>query len=370
MNIPFLRLDILHEPLKDEFIHVFSECVKNNQFILGKDVSQFEEEFAAFCGTKYAIGVASGVDALKIALLSVGITKGDEVIVPAHTFIATWFAVSEIGAIPVPIDVDENTMNINCTLIEKKITARTKAIIPVHLYGLMANMDEIQAIAQRYDLFIIEDFAQAHGSSFRGKKAGSIGHINATSFYPGKNLGALGDAGIITTNNFTLAEKAKALRNNGSVEKYIHTVQGYNSRLDNIQAGFLSVKLKHLNQWNNERIQLAAYYKSKLSDKIPVTFQTVNPQQINTYHLLVIKCEKRNELTRHLSENGVTTIIHYPIPPHQQEAYNWMNNHSYPVCESLSDKILSLPLYPGLSTNEINYICNLINLFYETNSGQ
>lgn len=365
MNIPFLRLEALHEPLEDAFIQVFSECVKSNQFILGTHVSKFEEEFAAFCGTTYAIGVASGVDALKIALLSLGVTKGDEVIVPAHTFIATWFAVSEIGAIPVPADIDEHTMNLDYALIESKITARTKAIIPVHLYGLMANMDEIEAIAQRHKLFIVEDFAQAHGSSFNGRKAGSVGHINATSFYPGKNLGALGDGGMITTNDLNLAKKARTLRNNGSMEKYVHSEQGYNSRLDNIQAGFLSVKLNHLDHWNGERISLANYYKTKLSSNSTISFQQANDQNIHTYHLFVIRCSKRDELAAYLSRNGVATIIHYPVPPYKQDAYQSMNRLSFPVCESTVNKILSLPLYPGLSLKEIDYICQLINHFYE-----
>ena len=366
MNIPFLRLEALHEPLTDKFIEVFTDCVKNNQFILGKHTKQFEQEFAAYCGTKYAIGVASGVDALKISLLSLGVKNGDEVIVPAHTFIATWFAVTDIGAIPVPVDVEEGSMNINCALIEAKITEKTKAIIPVHLYGLMADMDEIERIAQKHQLLIVEDFAQAHGAFFKGKKSGSIGHMNATSFYPGKSLGAMGDAGIITTNDADLAEKARALRNNGSAEKYIHLTHGYNSRLDNIQAGLLSVKLPYLDQWNDERIQLVNYYKSKIAQQIPVSFQEMGAHQINTYHLLVIKCEKRDELSNFLAKNDVSTIIHYPIPPHQQEAYHWLNNKVYPVCESLSNKVLSLPLYPGLLTTEIDYICNLINEFYES----
>lgn len=365
INIPFLRLELLHKPLEDNFIQVFSECLKSNQFILGTHVSNFEEEFAAFCGTKYAIGVASGVDALKIALLSLGIEKGDEVIVPAHTFIATWFAVSEIGAIPVPVDIDEHTMNIDCTLIESKITAKTKAIIPVHLYGLVVDMNKIKVIAQKYNLFIVEDFAQAHGSSFNNQKAGSIGHINATSFYPGKNLGALGDAGIITTNDITLAEKARMFRNNGSLEKYNHSTQGYNSRLDNIQAGFLSVKLSHLNNWNAERIRLANYYKIQLSSNVNIKFQQTDDKNAHTYHLLVIQCQERDQLASYLSQNGVSTIIHYPIPPHKQKAYKSMSRLSFPVCESIVNKILSLPLYPGLSLKEIDYICYLINHFYE-----
>lgn len=364
-NIPFLRLELLHQPLENAFIEVFSECLKKNQFILGPHVTKFEEEFAAFCGTNYAIGVASGLDALKISLLSLGINKGDEVIVPAHTFIATWFAVSDIGAIPVPVDIDEKTMNIDCTLIEDKITNKTKAIIPVHLYGLMVNMDEITALAKKHNLYIVEDFAQAHGSSFNGKKAGSIGHINATSFYPGKNLGALGDAGIITTNDQQLATKARLLRNNGSLEKYMHSEQGYNSRLDNIQAGFLSVKLNHLNNWNNERIQLAEYYKRKLASNLNITFQQTDESKVHTYHLLVIQCEKRDELASYLFQNGVETIIHYPVLPYKQEAYKSMNHLSFPACESAVNKILSLPLYPGLSTQEIDYICYLISHFNE-----
>lgn len=365
MIIPFLRLEELHKPLENEFIGVFSDCVKTNQFILGSNVTKFEDEFAAFCGTKYAVGVASGVDALKISLLSIGIAKGDEVIVPAHTFIATWFAVSEIGAIPIPVDVNESTMNIDFTLLESHITVKTKAIIAVHLYGLMANMNEIITIAEKYDLFIVEDFAQAHGSVYHGKIAGSIGNINGTSFYPSKNLGALGDGGMITTNDSFLAKKARAYRNNGSIEKYVHTILGFNSRLDNIQAGLLSLKLKHLNAWNRERVSLAKYYISKLEKNEYISFQEVTPENLHTYHLFVIKCERRDELVQFLAENGVSTSIHYPIPPHLQDAYSSMNTQSYPICENLSRKILSLPLYPHLSTIEIDYICELINQFYE-----
>jgi dTDP-4-amino-4,6-dideoxygalactose transaminase len=367
MKVPFQRLETIHLPLESDFINILTECIKSNQFILGQYVSKFEEEFAIYSGTKYAIGVASGVDALKISLLSLGIGVGDEVIVPAHTFIATWFAVSEIGAIPIPVDVEEESMNIDFRKIESQISIRTKAILPVHLYGMMANMDELEKIAKKHKLFLVEDFAQAHGSIWKGRKSGSIGHINASSFYPGKNLGAFGDAGIITTNDEKLAKIARTLRNNGSIKKNVHNLKGFNSRLDNIQAGFLLVKLKFLNQWNEERNLLVDYYKSKLMSINSISFQSDLLNEFNAIHLFVIKCQRRDELKSFLLDNGVETIIHYPIPPYKQVAYKYMNTLSFYNSENICNRILSLPLYPGLSKKEIDYVCDLIIRFFETN---
>lgn len=364
MKVPFIDLNSLHAPLEKNFQDVLLNCLDTNQFILGDYVQQFEVEFAKYCGVQHAIGVASGADALKISLKVAGIGEGDEVIVPAHTFIATWFAVTEVGAIPVPVDIDMQTWLMDLSKIKAKISAKTKAIIPVHLYGSMVEMDELLAISKEHKLLVVEDFAQAHGSVFKGQKAGSFGLINATSFYPGKNLGALGDGGMITTNDDYLAELARTYRNTGSLKKYEHTVLGYNSRLDNLQAGFLLEKLNFLDVWNKERNQLASHYLSRLQECENLQFQQSDITIYHTYHLLVIKCERRDELLAFLKEHEIDVIIHYPTAPYAQEAYKDYLFDSYPITDLLLKRIISLPLFPGLSIKQIDYVCDKILEFY------
>lgn len=362
MKVPFFNLDYIHKPLKQGFLNSISEIIDGNGYILGKEVSEFEALFGSFCSTKYAIGVGNGLDALKISLKTLNIKSGDEVIVPAHTFIATWLAVSEVGAIPIPVDAYDDTMNINVELIEEAITLKTRAIMPVHMYGQMCDMKAVMDVANKYNLYVIEDFAQSQGATFEDKIAGSWGHINGTSFYPGKNIGALGDGGCITTNDISLFESAKMNRNYGSLIKYQHEIKGVNSRLDSIQASLLNIKLSHLNNWNNERIKLANLYYEKLKHINSIKFQTLHASAKSVYHLFVIRIDNRNELQKYLLEKEIGTIIHYPIPPHLQPAYSDLKHKkgAYPICEKISNSVLSLPLYPGLEETQIDYICESI----------
>jgi dTDP-4-amino-4,6-dideoxygalactose transaminase len=366
MNIPFFSLEAVHQPLKKQFLDAFSRIVDENSYILGKDVEQFESNFAAFCNTNFAIGVGNGLDALKISLKALGIGKGDEVIVPAHTYIATWLAVSEVGAVPVPVDALDDTMNINPALIAEKITAKTKAIIPVHMYGLPCNMDTIMKIANDHKLFVVEDFAQAQGATYKGQKVGSFGDINGTSFYPGKNIGALGDAGAIVTNNEELALKARKIRSYGSLIKYQHEYAGVNSRLDSLQAAFLDIKLKELYNWNAERVRLASLYSTSLKDVGDIKFQFQNSEAKLVYHLFVVRTAQRDKLQYYLNENGVGTIIHYPIPPHLQKAYDYLKLQKglLPIAENIAETTLSLPLFPGLKDVELTYVCDIIKKFF------
>ncbi len=306
------------------------------------------------------------MDALKIALKSLDIGVGDEVIVPAHTYIATWLAVSNLGATPIGVDANSATLNIDVTKIKEKISSKTKAIIPVHMYGQACEMDEIMNIAKAHNLFVIEDFAQAQGTMYKGQRCGSIGHINGTSFYPSKNLGALGDGGAICTKNIDLMKKAKSLRNYGSSEKYINNDLGFNSRLDTIQAVVLNFKLSKLDTWNNERSKIAGIYANQLKMINEITLITNIKQSSSTYHLFAVKCKKRNELQQFLKANDIDTIIHYPTPPYLQKAYTCFTNQKgeFSETEKIGKSILSLPMYVGLKEEEINYVCDKIKQFY------
>lgn len=368
MNIPFYNLKSTHKPLKKEFLEATKRAISNNDYILGKSVSNFEKKFADYCETKHAIGVGSGLDALKISLKALNIEKNDEVIVPANTYIATWLAVSELGAIPKAVDAEINSMNIDIAKIENSITHKTKAIIPVHMYGQMCDMDAITALSKKHKIHIIEDFAQAHGAIYKNKKAGSWGHVNATSFYPGKNLGALGDAGAITTNSDIIAERVKMIRNYGSKEKYKHELKGINSRLDSIQAAYLEIKLKHLDTWNKERTNIVALYKKHLKEIEEIAFQEEIPQGKSAYHLFVLRAKNRDKLQLSLKEKGIGTLIHYPIPPHMQKAYIEFKNERFPITENIASNSISLPLYPGIKEKEIKYISKAIRLFYTKKS--
>lgn len=361
--ISYLSLEKLHCDIKQELLTKLYKIMQNEWYILGYELERFEKEYAIYCGTKYCLGVGNGLDALHIIMRAYGIGLGDEVIVPAHTFIATALAVSYAGAIPVFVDVDENTYNINPELIETKITERTKAIIAVHLYGRLADMDKINHIAQNHNLLVIEDAAQAHGAQLQNKKAGSFGNATGFSFYPGKNLGAMGDAGAITTNDENLYQKAKALRNYGSHEKYYHIYPGFNSRMDEFQAAILRIKLQHLDKWTISRRKIAHYFTKKIENKslkIPNTSETDN-----VWHIYPIFCEARDELQRYLQKKGIMTQIHYPIPLHLQQAYQYLGYQKgdFPVAEHLANTELSLPIWYGMTKQQMEEIVSALNQF-------
>lgn len=344
-------------------MHAFENFYDSNWFILGERLVQFENEYAAFGQTTYCLGVANGLDALVLCLRALDIKEGDEVIVPSNTYIASWLAVSIVGATPVPVEPRAETCNLNPELIEAAVTKKTKAIMPVHLYGQACEMEAIMQIANKLNLFVVEDNAQAQGARYNGKPTGGFGHINATSFYPGKNLGALGDAGAVTTNSKELYEKVKSLRNYGSSKKYYNDYKGFNSRLDELQAAVLSIKLKHVETWNAERNAVAGWYNKHLSGNKNVVLPQLAPHATSVYHLYVIRHSNRDALQQHLKDNGVETLIHYPVPPHKQNAYAEFNHLHLPLAESIADTCLSLPIYPGLTETQVKYIADCINTF-------
>lgn len=366
-NIPFLSFHKMHNTIKSEMQAAFEKVYHSHWYILGKNVETFEQQYATYSQTKFCAGVASGLDAIIIALKTLNIGKGDSVIVPSNTYIATWLAVSYVGAEIIPVEPDEKTYNIHPDLIENAIRPNTKAILPVHLYGQICEMDKIMHIAQKHNLFVIEDNAQAQGTTYKGKKSGSFGHINATSFYPGKNLGALGDAGAITTNNELLYNKAKTIRNYGSQKKYFNEIKGINSRLDELQAAFLSVKLKYLDEWNTERNQIAKWYFEYLKEIPEIILPYIHPDCTSNFHLFVIRTEKRDELQEYLNKHQIGTLIHYPIPPHLQQAYKELGykKGAFPIAEKIAETCLSLPMYPGLSKEDIEYIATTIKQFFK-----
>ncbi len=349
MQVPFLDLKRAHQNLKPQLEEAFSRVLNSGWFILGPEVEAFEVEFARYCGVSHCISVANGLDALHLILRAYGIGSGDEVIVPSNTFIATWLAVSQCGATPVAIEPDPATHNMDPTKIEAALTPKTKAIMPVHLYGQTADMNPIKALAAKHGLIVIEDAAQAQGALYHGDKACSLGHAAATSFYPGKNLGALGDGGAVLTNDDNLANQLRKLRNYGSSVKYQHEVAGYNSRLDELQAALLRVKLAVLDEWNEKRRHTAKLYLDGLRDTdliLPHVPQWADP----VWHLFVVRSKKRDVLQKYLTEKGIGTVIHYPTPPHQQPCYApWPK--SFPIAEQLAGEVISLPLSP-LQTEE------------------
>ncbi len=366
MQIPFLSFKKMHDQVKPDMMKAFEKVYDSHWYIMGNSLTTFEKNYASYSKTKYCAGVANGLDAIVISLKTLGIGPGDEVIVPSNTYIATWLAVSYVGATPVPVEPNAQTYNINPDLIEKAVTNKTKAIIPVHLYGQVCEMDKIMAIAKKHNLFVVEDNAQAQGTYCNGKISGSFGDINATSFYPGKNLGAIGDAGAITTDNETLYKKACVIRNYGSQKKYYNEIKGINSRLDELQAALLDVKLPQMDGWNKERNDIAQQFNLKLSGIGDLILPVLAQGCTSNYHLYVIRTEKRNELQEHLNKNGIGTLIHYPVPPHLQEAYKEMNykKGDFPLAEKIAETCLSLPIYPGLTQSEIETICNAIKSFY------
>lgn len=329
---------------------------------MGPELESFENEFANYCETKYCIGVGNGLDALRLLLIAYGIGPGDEVIVPSNTFIATWLAVTECGATPIAVEPDSRTFNIDPTLIKSAITSNTKAIIPVHLYGQPADMDAINAIAMEHTLIVIEDAAQSQGALYKGRKTGGLGNAAATSFYPGKNLGALGDGGAILTNDSFIAEKIRKLRNYGSSKKYHHDLIGFNTRLDELQAAFLREKLKVLDAWNIGRKKVAQQYLEYLSPE-KVTLPSIPKHSDPVWHLFVVLSKHRDELQQHLLSMGINTGIHYPVPPHLQPCYQNIFNGDLKIAESLSKQVLSLPISPLLQVETVKIIANEINNF-------
>jgi dTDP-4-amino-4,6-dideoxygalactose transaminase len=385
MNVPFLDLKTPHQKLESELVEVFRDCLRNASFIGGPRVQAFEEEFARFCETKYCVGVNSGTDALRFALIAAGIGPGDEVITVPNTFIATTEAISQVGASIGFVDIDERTYNLDPNKLEdylkfriphSAIRNRPKTVIPVHLYGQPADMDAIEEIAQRYELIVIEDACQAHGALYHSRKenkwrkAGSMGLAAAFSFYPGKNLGACGEGGAVTTNDEKIAQKIRMIRDHGQAKKYYHDMEGYNGRLDAIQAGFLSIKLKSLPEWNEKRRRNASIY-SNLFNLHPTPNTLIPPYVPHwakpVYHLYIARASKRDELQKYLGEKGIGTGLHYPIPLHLQNAYsgNSFNKGDYPVTEKVSKEILSLPMFPELNQEQIEYVVEKINEFYK-----
>jgi dTDP-4-amino-4,6-dideoxygalactose transaminase len=349
MKIPFLELSAAYRELQTEIDAAVARVLASGSYIGGPELEVFEDEFAAFCGTAHSVGVANGLDALSLALRAMGVGPGDEVIVPSNTYIATWLAVSQCGATPVPVEPDAQTYNIDTTRIESVITPATRVILPVHLYGQPANLEPILSVARKHGLKVLEDAAQAHGARYKQRRIGGHGDAVAWSFYPGKNLGAMGDGGAVTTNDAQLAQRIRVMRNYGSRVKYANEVQGYNSRLDPLQAAILRVKLAYLDEWNARRNALATQYRTSLVGCgliLPYVAEWANP----TWHLFVVQHPDRDALQRALAVAGVDTLIHYPIPPHRQEAYASMNlvPRQFPIAEQLANQCLSIPIGPHL----------------------
>ncbi len=363
-KITYLNLARIHDEIRAELDAAYARVMDREWFIQGEECRRFEEEFAAYCGANACVGVGNGLEALLLILKAYGIGAGDEVIVPANTFIATALAVSYTGAAPVFVEPDHRSCNINPELIEKSITSKTKAIIAVHLYGQPADMRRIAETAHRYGIKVIEDAAQAHGAEYCGAKAGVLGDAAGFSFYPGKNLGALGDGGAVVTNDLALAEKVRALANYGSDYKYHHIYKGNNSRLDELQAAFLRVKLKSLDRWNARRRTLAHRYLTEImNEKIRLPLVAAGTEPV--WHIFAVHCEARDELARYLKECGIETNCHYPIPPHLQAAYADLNlsEGDFPIAERLAKTELSIPLYYGITDEEADYIIACLNRF-------
>jgi dTDP-4-amino-4,6-dideoxygalactose transaminase len=361
VNVPFIDLQMQHRTLRDELNQAIQRVMERGDFALGKDVTLFEEEFAAFCGTRCAVGVGSGLAALELGLRAFGIGLGDEVILPAHTFIATAAAVTFAGARPVLVDVGTTTYNIDVTQIEAAITPRTRAIIPVHLYGLPAEMDAILQIADKRGLVVIEDACQAHGATYQGRRVGSLGHAAAFSFYPTKNLGGCGDAGMLVTNDPWVADQVRAMRNCGQKAKYIHELPPFNHRLDTLQAAILRVKLRYLERRNEARQRNAALYTGLLVGSGVVT-PVEAPDSSHVYHLYVVRTPQRDALQVQLRERGIGTAIHYPIPIHLQPFYagDGFRRGQFPTTERLCDEILSLPMFPEMTAEQVRYVAGQV----------
>ena len=361
--LQILNFQPMHTQIREQMQYAFQRVYDSHWYIQGQELAQFETEYAQLNHTKYAVGVSNGLDALVLALRSLHIGPGDEVIVPSNTYIATALAVSHVGATPVFVEPRMETYNINPELIVHAITKKTKAIMPVHLYGQAREMDAIMEIAKANNLYVVEDNAQAHLSSYNGKLTGSFGDVNGTSFYPGKNLGALGDAGAVTTNNEELANRIKTLRNYGSAVKYYNEEIGYNNRLDEMQAAFLRVKLNYLEEWTNQRKEIAQWYNEALQMRNDLVLPLVNKSADHVYHLYVVRTSNREKLQQELNEKGIQTMIHYPVPPHLQKAYKNLGykEGDFPIAEEIARTCLSLPVWPGMDNDSVLNVTTSIN---------
>lgn len=358
--IKFLDLYKINERLRKEINGKITQVLDSGWYLLGEETENFEQNFAKYCGVKHCIGVANGLESLNLIIRGYGFAQGDEIIVPANTYIASILAISENGCTPILVEPDINTYNINPDLIEKKITSKTKAIMVVHLYGQAVQMQKIWALAQKYNLKIIEDSAQAHGAKYQNKRVGSLGDASGFSFYPGKNLGCVGDGGCVTTNDDELAQKIKALRNYGSHKKYHNVFIGMNSRLDEIQAGILDIKLKFLDEDNQKRKEIAKYYRKNIKNS-SIILPNVYAEDAHVWHLFVVRTKQRDNFQKYLLDNEIQTIIHYPIPPHKQECYKLWNNLSYPITEEIHKSVLSLPISPVMSDDEVRKVVEVVN---------
>lgn len=368
MKIPFLSFAHMHAPLKKQMQEAFDKFYDSGYYVLGSSTSLFEEQYAAWNHTKYCIGVSNGLDALIISLKALGIQHGDEVIVPSNTYIATWLSVTHVGAKIVPVEPDIHTYNIDPQRIAEAITPAVKCVIPVHLYGQACDMEKIMQLSQQHNLVVVEDNAQAHGATFKGKMTGSWGDANAVSFYPGKNLGALGEAGAVTTNNESVADTVKMLRNYGSKIKYENELLGYNMRIDELQAALLAVKLQYLDTWISQRRQIAAWYNVLLKDVGDLILPVIHPDATHVYHLYVIRTKYRDQLQKFLAANGIGSLIHYPIPPHLQNAYAHLGykKGSFPIAEEIAQTCMSLPLWPGIDYAMAEEVSHTIKSFFNT----
>lgn len=365
-NVPFLELKPAYLEMKEELDNAYHRVMDSGWYILGEEVEAFEEEFARFCGVRHCIGVGNGLEALHLILRGMGIGEGDEVIVPSNTYIATWLAVSMTGATPVPVEPDARTYNLDPNRIEAAVTSHTRAILPVHLYGQAADMDPICSIAQKYHLRVVEDAAQAQGATYKSVRTGNLGDAAGFSFYPGKNLGAYGDAGAVVTNDDQIAQAVKSLRNYGSQIKYYNDVKGYNSRLDPLQAAFLGVRLKTVDAWNDRRRKIAEFYFQRLCDISQITLPYVLEDADPIWHIFTIHTSDRDGLQNHLKQAGVGTLIHYPVPPHLSKAYGEMDFKmgAFPIAEKLAKTTLSIPMGPHLSVEDAEYVAATIRGFF------
>ena len=365
MHIKYLDLQAQYQSIKTELDAAIQKVLDGSAYVLGPAVNEFESAFAEYCGTKFAIGVNSGTSALTLALRALGVGRGDEVITAANTFIATAAAIEHASGQPVLVDVDPETRNMDPVLLKMAITPKTRAIIPVHLYGRPSDMDPILQLAARHDIAVLEDAAQAHGSRYQGRRAGSIGRMAAFSFYPGKNLGAYGEAGAVTADDPELDRRVRMLRDHGSDKKYVHDLLGYNARMEGIQGAVLKVKLAHLDRWNAERNRVAKLYNQLLTN-LPIKLPSFENDIDQVFHLYVIETEQRDRLQKYLGEHGVPSLIHYPIPIHLQKAFDHLDCRAgdFPITEKLADEILSLPIYPEMSDEQVTYIAEKVRAFF------
>jgi dTDP-4-amino-4,6-dideoxygalactose transaminase len=367
MTVPYLDLSKSYGEVRDELESAFSRVLESGYIMLGNEVKEFEKQYAHFSSVAYCAGVGNGLDALTLALTALGVHAGDEVIVPSNTYIATLISVSRVGATPILVEPKIDTYNIDSQQIDRAITKKTKVIMPVHLFGQACQMDHIMEIAKRHKLAVVEDNAQSHGATFKNKPTGSFGAINATSFYPGKNIGALGDGGAITTDSAELYEQILQLRNYGEVKKYVNDIIGYNSRLDELQAAFLKVRLQHIAKNTERRRKIAAIYQQELAGIGDIILPVIEKYATHVYHVYPIRTKKRDALQAFLKEHHVITLIHYPIPPHLQHAYASLGyfRGSFPIAEELADTSLSLPIFPEISEEQLFYVLSQIKDFYK-----